>query len=259
LAAEKVLIESSHIDADKNRDVDGFRAILLAHYVQQNGILSYIHLNATASVAYVNEAMATQRLDMPEKKCSSLSAATDCQAKATCYTQKRRYVSANELASPVDWEDLRTTANDSNESSLEIEWASKLRREAARPHDETLPLNASYSAEAAGAWSFNGSTFTIRTVGSKTIFAYERPRDALLSYGVAKGTPLFEGTLQQRSFVGVMHAFHRNCGTLNMQAHGDIADDDRSVSFHSQKPIFGTNCSIDKYEDDVTTFVLSGG
>jgi hypothetical protein len=130
---QKVLRESSRSDARGRKNVDGYRAMLLAQHVRRNGILSYIHLANESSRTYVQQAMAAQRRAMPINRCYSIPASTNCPAKIACYSQKRMYLSATEEPSPVDLEDLRATASNSNEPALAYEWAVKLSPDAADP------------------------------------------------------------------------------------------------------------------------------
>jgi hypothetical protein len=229
-AVKKILVESSHSDAagHADTDVDGYRAVLLANYVDHDGIVSYIHLNEADSWAYVKKAM-TQRPDLPLAKCSSLSATANCEAKIACYTQKRMVLSADpDAATPEEWLDLRDTANSSNETGLAIEWAIRL------PSDNRTAESQSTPSDNVGP-SLSPTTSPIRPkiqarVAGEIQADPEENSLSTPSRVEANANPTTDIPNDKTTFLGGGTLWHHNRSTVRLRADGT------SRTFYYEEP-----------------------
>ena len=114
---QKVLVDSAQANGI-NKDVDGYRAVLLANYVRKQGAINYLNGRASVSMA-----MAAAKVPPISEICS---ASQDCDRVRVCYEQKRQYFAANpDKATPSGFTDLLHTAQFAGESALTSQWAAK--------------------------------------------------------------------------------------------------------------------------------------
>ena len=91
--------------------------------------------------------------------------------------------------------------------------------------------------------TYNGSEMYSVTKNQVIEFRYQKPRQALIPFGVTPGTLAFRGVLRNREYVGTAFKFTRECGALSFPAHGTILDDGRRVLLAGQFPLVDS-CAI---------------
>lgn len=115
------------------------------------------------------------------------------------------------------------------------------------------PVAAPPSWNSPGAWNLNGSTLTMRLDGSRLTVVYKRPRSGLLEMGVSPGTPLFEGTLQNDSYVGSISTFAKSCPMFRTEATATFSNDLTTVTISYQSPTVNANCVATRNTPTIAT------
>jgi clan AA aspartic protease (TIGR02281 family) len=99
------------------------------------------------------------------------------------------------------------------------------------------------AADQESLWTYNGSEMYSVTKDQVIEFRYQKPRRALIPFGVTPGTLAFRGALHNGEYVGTAFKFTRECGALSFPARGTILDDGKRVLLAGQFPLVDSWCN----------------
>lgn len=108
-------------------------------------------------------------------------------------------------------------------------------------------------------WTHNGSVVELRTEGETRTFSYLEPRPRLESYGVRRGSLLFDGTSDGRRYAGRSRIFTKACGELSFPVSGPIEAGGARVTLQGKAPKTGVDCRPSGWRDEVLVFELRPG
>jgi hypothetical protein len=113
------------------------------------------------------------------------------------------------------------------------------------------------AADQESLWTYNDSEMYLVTNGQVSEFRYQKPRRALIPFGVTPGTLAFRGVFRNGEYVGTAFKFTRGCGALSFPAHGPILDDGKRVLLTGQLPQVDARCqNIGSVEQNILEFRL---
>jgi clan AA aspartic protease (TIGR02281 family) len=84
--------------------------------------------------------------------------------------------------------------------------------------------------------TYNDSEIYLVAKGQVSEFRYQKPRRALIPFGVTPGTLVFRGVFRNGEYVGTAFTFTRECGALSFPARGPILDNGKRVRLAGRLP-----------------------
>lgn len=156
----------------------------------------------------------------------------------------------------IQWLDKRNSCG-SNLACLRDVYAARLDELQASPK-QTSGEDVGYVKSGEDTWDHNGSMMRLDAQGTHRRFIYETPRPGLTDVGVGKGTVLFDGETNGRSYSGVAYLFNGRCGSRQYLVSGPILDGGEKVVVRGRATRLNDNCRVAGSYWDTLTFTRLG-
>jgi hypothetical protein len=76
----------------------------------------------------------------------------------------------------------------------------------------------------------------------------------MVAAGARKGTLLFKGRIEGRSYIGEAHVFSSNCGPMAYPVEGTVSADFTRIELTGRAPRRNSNCVNTGWRDDRLVF-----